>query len=98
MFAWLKRHFSGPAPARGKYRAEYGTVTRICKKCGKSFTLPENVQHWPDCCQACRAKYQPEETVTRVCRGCGQSFRFASSERRWPKYCPECQAKRRHSV
>ena len=39
-----------------------GTVTRTCRYCGKTFTLPENVQHWPDACQECRAKLRPERT------------------------------------
>ena len=71
-----------------------GMITRTCKACGKTFTLPEEVQHWPTYCQACRAKVQPVETITRVCRGCGQRFTFPSSTPRWPKYCPACRAKR----
>ena len=69
-------------------------ITRTCKICGKTFTLPENVQHWPDCCQECRAKYQPVENITRKCRKCGKTFTFPSNAPRWPKYCPECQKKR----
>ena len=69
---WLKALFSGGGKASG------GTITRTCKLCGKTFTLPEEVQHWPDTCQACRAKYRPAERITRqkdsfgdVARICG---------------------------
>ena len=71
-----------------------GFVTITCKECGKTFTLPEDVQHWPDYCQECRAKYHPDEPVTRKCRRCGKSFTFPSDARPWPRYCPECQAKK----
>ncbi len=71
------------------------TITRTCRICGRTFTLPEAVQHWPDCCQECRAKYRPVETITRTCRGCGQRFTFEASAGKWPKYCGRCQAKRK---
>ena len=74
-------------------RAERGTITRTCKKCGKTFSLPEEVQHWPDCCQECRKKYQIVEPVTRTCRSCGKEFTFPSNTRHWPNYCRECQSK-----
>ena len=88
------------AERRVKDRAEKdqaerrGFVTFTCKECGKTFTLPENVQHWPDYCQECRAKYHPDEPVTRKCRRCGKSFTFPSDARPWPRYCPECQEKK----
>ena len=89
MLEWLKKLFTGgPKPSRG-------TITRTCKHCGKTFTLPEEVQHWPDCCQECRAKLRQEETVTRACRRCGRRFTFSSSAAQWPRECPECRAKRR---
>jgi hypothetical protein len=68
-----------------------GMITRTCRYCGKTFTLPENVQHWPDACQECRAKLLPEELITRVCRRCGKSFTFPSSAPRWPRICDECR-------
>ena len=70
-------------------------ITRTCKYCGRSFTLPVNVQSWPDVCLACRAKHHSSETVTRTCRGCGRSFTFLLPVRRWPKYCQACREKRR---
>ena len=91
MFEWLKRLFAGAGRAQGAS----GMITRTCKRCGKTFTLPEEVQHWPDYCQECRAKVRQAETVTRTCRGCGRKFTFPSSESRWPKYCPACRARRR---
>jgi|GEM_PF-1844235 endogenous inhibitor of DNA gyrase (YacG/DUF329 family) len=91
MFEWLQ-NFVRPG---GRNRSERGMITRKCRYCGKTFTLPENVQHWPDCCQACRAKYRPEEKLTGKCRRCGKTFTFLSGERHWPRYCPECQAKRK---
>ena len=75
--------------------AERGMVTRTCKKCGKTFTLPEEVQHWPDYCQECRRKYKIVDQITRKCRGCGEEFTFPSNIRHWPNYCRECQAKRK---
>ena len=87
MFDWLKRLFSTGIKT--------GMITRTCKICGKTFTLPENVQHWPDCCPECRAKYQPVEPISRKCRGCGKTFTFPSDLKRWPKYCRECRGKRR---
>lgn len=108
MFDWLKRLLHGnkrdEAAAKDgpgenkrkeKYRDEPGMITRTCKKCGKTFTLPENVQHWPDYCLECRAKYQPVEMITRKCRGCGKEFSFPSNVRHWPNFCRECQAKRK---
>ena len=86
---WLKALFSGGGKASG------GTITRTCKLCGKTFTLPEEVQHWPDTCQACRAKYRPVERITRKCRRCGRSFTFEASGDPWPKVCPDCRAGRR---
>ena len=58
---WLKALFAGSGRASG-------TITRTCRMCGKTFTLPEEVQHWPDLCQECRAKHRPVETITRKCR------------------------------
>ena len=87
MLDWLKRRFDG----NGKDPGASGVITRTCKKCGKTFTLPAEVQHWPDYCQPCRAKYQPVETVTRTCRRCGKPFSFPSSARPWPKYCTPCK-------
>ena len=84
---WLKALFAGSGRASG-------TITRTCRMCGKTFTLPEEVQHWPDLCQECRAKHRPVETIRRTCRRCGREFTFSSSEGRWPKYCPACRAKR----
>lgn len=86
---WLRALFSGHKNAPAGERP--GMITRTCKHCGKTFTLPEEVQHWPDTCQACRAKYHPAETVTRVCRKCGRSFTFDASLRHWPKLCEECR-------
>ena len=91
LFDWLKKLFA----RRERDQASPGMITRTCKLCGKTFTLPEEVQHWPDYCQACRAKYQPVETITRACRRCGKDFTFPSSERHWPKYCQACQAVRK---
>ena len=86
----------GNGQTRGTGKSDRsGMITRTCMVCGKTFTLPEEVQHWPTCCQACRAEYRPVEAITRVCRGCGQRFTFPSSTPRWPKYCPACRAKGR---
>jgi predicted Zn-ribbon and HTH transcriptional regulator len=92
VFERLKKLFT----KRVKHRepSQPGMITRTCKICGKTFTLPENVQHWPDCCQECRAKYRPVENITRKCRKCGKTFTFPSNAPRWPKYCPECREKR----
>ena len=92
MFERLKKLFTGRV--KNPNTPQRGMITRTCKICGKTFTLPENVQHWPDCCQECRAKYRPVENITRKCRKCGKTFTFPSNAPRWPKYCPECQKKR----
>ena len=103
MFDLLKKLFYGNTnpPQTGEeteaQRKEPGTVTRTCRECGKTFTLPENVQHWPDCCRECRAK-APAELITRTRRGCGRSFTFPSTVRHWPNFCRECQAKRKRKV
>ena len=89
MLEWLKNRFSG------KSRPDQGMITRKCRYCGKTFTLPENVQHWPDCCMECRAKYRPKETLTGKCQKCGKTFTFPSDARHWPQYCPECRARRK---
>ena len=97
MFDWLKKLLfdqDGKRPAAKDQSERRGFVTITCKECGKTFTLPENVQHWPGYCQECRAKYHPDEPVTRKCRRCGKSFTFPSDARPWPGYCPECQAKK----
>ncbi len=87
LFKWIKRLF---VPSQ-----QHGMITRTCRNCGRTFSLPENVQYWPDYCQECRLK-APEQKITRKCRGCGKIFSFSSSLRRWPKYCRECQARRKH--
>ena len=51
MLDWLRRLFAGG----GQAQPAPGMITRTCKRCGKTFTLPEEVQHWPDYCQECRA-------------------------------------------
>ncbi|MBR3350054.1 MAG: hypothetical protein IKG55_08265 [Solobacterium sp.] len=83
MLKWIKKLFSA--------KPEQGMITRTCRICGKTFTLPEDVQSWPDCCPKCRAKVQPVEDITRKCARCGKTFTFPSDTRRWPKYCPECR-------
>ena len=83
-----------PASQKRDPTERQGSIIRTCRKCGNTYTLPENVQHWPDYCQACRAR-APAQAVTRKCRGCGNEFTFPSSERRWPNYCRDCQANRR---
>ncbi len=80
---------------REKTSSKRGMITRTCKKCGKTFTLPEEVQHWPDYCQECRKKYHIVEQITRKCRGCGKEFTFPSDVWHWPNYCRECQAGRK---
>ena len=89
MFHKLRKLLSRIASAEAQ-----GQITRTCKSCGRTFTLPENVQHWPDCCQACRVKYRQSETVTRTCRVCGKPFTFPSALRRWPRTCRACSRKR----
>ena len=106
MFEWVKKLLfdrDGKRPATKRLTAKdqaerRGFVTITCKECGKTFTLPENVQHWPDYCQECRAKHRPVEPITRKCRRCGKSFTFPSNAKHWPKYCPECQAKKVRKV
>ena len=97
MFDWLQNLVGGnrqdPASAAGHPKQRPGTITRTSKKCGARFTLPEEVQHWPDYCQSCRAKYHPVQPITRTCRRCGQSFTFPSNAAKWPKYCRACQSK-----
>ena len=66
-------------------------VKVTCRICGKTYMLPEDVQHWPNFCQECRAKYRPSEVITRTCRKCGKEFTFSSSLEHWPKFCSECQ-------
>ena len=90
LLKWWRALLAGDGKARAA-----GTITRTCKVCGRTFTLPEEVQHWPDLCQECRAKYRPVDTITRTCRGCGQRFTFEASAGKWPKYCGRCQAKRK---
>ena len=87
MLKWLRRMLDRAAQRGG------GTLTRTCKRCGKTFTLPENVQSWPDLCFDCRALGQGE-TVTRKCRRCGKAFTFPASSKIWPKFCPACRARR----
>ena len=86
LFKWIKRLFT-PAP-------RHGMITRTCRNCGRTFSLPEDVQYWPDYCLECRQK-APEQTITRKCRGCGKMFSFSSTAKRWPNYCRECQAGRK---
>lgn len=99
MFGWLQKLLFDRDGKRPKKRAakdqagRRGFITVTCKKCGKTFTLPEDVQHWPDYCQECRAKYRPVEPITRKCRRCGKAFIFPSNAKHWPKYCPECRKK-----
>ena len=91
MFERLKKLFT--RKVKNPETPQREMITRTCKICGKTFTLPENVQHWPDCCQECRAKYRPVENITRKCRKCGKTFTFPSNAPRWPKYCPTGEEK-----
>jgi len=104
MLNWIKRLFSQEVPVQvpdgishiedaAEPWAKHGMITRQCKKCGRTFTLPEEVQHWPDYCQECRREYRIVEQITRTCRGCGKEFTFPSNVWHWPNYCRECQAK-----
>ena len=52
MFERLKKLFT--RKVKNPETPQREMITRTCKICGKTFTLPENVQHWPDCCQECR--------------------------------------------
>ena len=95
MFEWFRKLFSRSRAALHLTEKASGPeeklwVTIKCRNCGKTFVLPENVQHWPDYCQECRAK-APAEMITRKCRKCGREFSFSSSLSRWPKNCPECR-------
>ncbi len=96
MFEKLKKLFA--KKIRRPRRFNQGTITRTCRICGKTFTLPDNVQHWPDLCQECRAKHRPAETLTRKCKKCGKPFTFSSNARHWPKYCPKCLESRGQSL
>ena len=69
------------------------TVT--CRICGKTVSLPENVQYWPGYCEECRAEHRPNQMITRTCRKCGTAFTFSSSEQHWPKFCRECRKKQK---
>ena len=96
MFDWFRRLFARKVrEENAEPRAELGMITRTCKKCGRTFTLPEEVQHWPDYCQECRRKYHIVQQVTRKCRDCGKEFTFPSNAPHWPTRCPDCQSKRR---
>ena len=86
MFKWIKNLFTR--------NPQHGMVTITCRECGKTFSLPEGVQYWPDLCQECRMK-APDQRITRKCRGCGKMFTFSSAAGRWPKYCRECLKNRR---
>ena len=86
MFKWIKKLFTR--------NPQHGMVTITCRECGKTFSLPEGVQYWPDLCQECRMK-APDQRITRKCRGCGRMFTFSSTTGRWPKYCRECLKNRR---
>ena len=90
----FSRFLSGRGGGKARHSA-VGMITRTCRSCGRTFTLPENVQHWPDYCLNCRAKRLSPETVTRTCRSCGRSFTFSTPLQHWPKYCPSCRTKRR---
>lgn len=66
LFERIKKmfHTSGFFTRRSKmHRAEHGMITRTCRKCGKTITLPEDVQYWPDYCQECRVKYRPVQEI-----------------------------------
>ncbi len=91
---WLKKLRFRRLPSSAAEQP--GMITRTCRICGKTFTLPGNVQYWPDCCQECRAKLPSSERVTRTCRSCGKSFTFPSDIRPWPKICSDCRNQRKH--
>ncbi|MBQ8094755.1 MAG: hypothetical protein IJ242_14460 [Clostridia bacterium] len=97
MLEWLRKLFRGDVPAESSVKTENaataGMITRTCRNCGKTFTLPENVQYWPDYCQTCRAKIRPVETIRRKCRRCGKEFTFVSSINPWPVCCDNCAGK-----
>ena len=90
MFAWLKKLF--------RSSERNGNSTRICLICGKSFTLPEDVQSWPDLCTECRAKLPGPQQITATCRRCGKNYIFSIADRYWPRLCPDCRARHTERV
>jgi hypothetical protein len=38
-------------------------MRRKCRSCGKIFTFPSNIRHYPNYCKDCRAKFKAERNA-----------------------------------
>lgn len=51
---------AGTAP-EAKKKDSRRIIRRICKSCGRPFTFPSTVPHWPRYCRECRKNYRREQ-------------------------------------
>ncbi|MBQ9008665.1 MAG: hypothetical protein IJ088_04955 [Clostridia bacterium] len=53
---------SGTEPGTEGKKKEYRKmIKRTCKSCGRPFSFPSTIQHWPRYCRECRKNYRGEQ-------------------------------------
>lgn len=77
-------------------------IERICKNCGKPFSINPESEHTPNYCRECKAKYRAEQRKKskdgrgkRTCRSCGCVFTVSTAVKHLPNYCRTCKAEYR---
>ena len=87
-----------PAPAEP---AEPAKDRRVCKECGKTFTINPSWDHIPNYCKDCRQRFAREKEekqragaprkIKRTCKSCGKVFTFPNTLEHYPNYCLNCR-------
>ena len=76
-------------------------VKKVCKGCGKTFSVDPSWEHIPNYCKACKQRFAKEKEekqragaprkIRRTCRQCGKVFTFPNTLEHYPNYCPNCR-------
>ena len=90
---------SEPAPAPEEKKPE--KEKRVCRECGKSFTINPAWDHIPNYCKECRQRFAKEKEekqragaprkIKRTCKSCGKVFTFPNTLEHYPNYCLNCR-------
>ena len=90
---------SAPAPAPEEKKPE--KEKRVCRECGKSFTINPAWDHIPNYCKECRQRFAKEKEekqragaprkIKRTCKSCGKVFTFPNTLEHYPNYCLNCR-------
>ena len=95
-----------PAPVPEEAPVSPSKTRKICKGCGKTFTVDPSWDHIPNYCRDCKKRFVQEKEekqragaprkIRRKCRSCGKFFTFPSTLAHYPNYCNDCR--KRHQA